>query len=949
LRYFILLPLLLSAALYATEYGRNKITGTDMDWWVIHSPHFDVYYEEGTENVAESTAVIAEREIRLLGDTFDYLPSNPIPIIVYRSPARFRQTTVLSQELGEGIGGFTEYYKGRIAVPFEGIWSDYRHVLAHELNHAYVYDMMYRRELTDIVTSRAPLWVMEGLAEYTSLGWDLDSEIEFRDMVISNYIVPVTQLNRRQDYLVYRQGQAIYHFMMERYGEERFLEFVRHMRSREGIEGAMSAAFDMTVSQFSDRFIEWARETYWAPVATGESPSDIGVPIMQGEGPRAKRLSLAGPVISPDGSAVAGCEYHHARFSGVVRSAVDGEELARPVEGGGLYDEGVSPMYRSMCFSPGSDSVAVAFHRQVSDGIRVSPLNGSAVELPVDFDLIRDPVWSPEGGQLAFCAMQEGSLDIWLWDMGTRNLRRLSDNEQGEFDLWWGKSGIWCVSEKPEEGLRSIQLWQTDGTMEVVHTCSETLSSPVETPEGLIFISSEHGQPDFFLFQGDSTSPVRLTDLYMTPDFPSWADSSEVGLFQASDWSGSGLFVTRDLTERHVHIPDSIHVCPEPGTPSDADTTDAADFSTGNWRIGPYQPAFSLDQVSANAGFDSYSGLTGNSYFIFSDVLAHHQMGVMANFSGQVSDMDLAVIYNNLSHRIQTGGAVYRFASRYVFEDTLGNRDYVRDIDIGASLGARYPLTRALRAGLSTSYQRISREGLWSDDMLFRENIYTVRANLVYDNALWGAVGPRVGSRMSLDFDLAPGFWDNASYFTGMIDLREYTWVSGEVTLATRLAGGMSFGEDKQRFFLGGALPHRRSTGDVEGVGDLYQFYTSYADQLRGWDYASLNGTRYAVASAELRYPVLNYLSLAAPIPMTLTRGRGVIFTDLGFATDDLSRLKFADADGGYSLRDLKMSIGTGFRLNVGFFVLKSDIAWRTDLSSISQKPEYYFTLATEF
>ena len=260
MRYFILLPLLLSAALYATEYGRNKITGTDMDWWVIHSPHFDVYYEEGTENVAESTAVIAEREIRLLGDTFDYLPSNPIPIIVYRSPARFRQTTVLSQELGEGIGGFTEYYKGRIAVPFEGIWSDYRHVLAHELNHAYVYDMMYRRELTDIITSRAPLWVMEGLAEYTSLGWDLDSEIEFRDMVISNYIVPVTQLNRRQDYLVYRQGQAIYHFMMERYGEERFLEFVRHMRSREGIEGAMSAAFDMTVSQFSDRFIEWARE-----------------------------------------------------------------------------------------------------------------------------------------------------------------------------------------------------------------------------------------------------------------------------------------------------------------------------------------------------------------------------------------------------------------------------------------------------------------------------------------------------------------------------------------------------------------------------------------------------------------------------------------------------------------------------------------------------------------
>lgn len=945
LKHFILLPLIISAALYATEYGRNKITGTDLDWWVIHSPHFDVYYEEGTENVAESTAVIAEREVRLLSDTFDYLPSDPIPIVVYRSPARFRQTTLLSQELGEGVGGFTEFYKGRIAIPFEGVWSNYRHVLAHELNHAYVYDMMYRRELTDIIRSRAPLWVMEGLAEYTSLGWDTASEVEFRDLVISNSIATVEELSRRGDYLVYRQGQAIYHFMVERYGQERFIEFVRHMRNRDGIEGAIRDAFDMTVAQFSERFIEWARETYWAEVATGDSPSDIGTPIMKGEGFRAQRLNLAAPVISPDGSAVAGCEYHHARFSGVVRSAVDGEEVSRVVGGGGFREETVSPMYRTMCFSSGSDSVAVAFHRQVSDGIKISALDGEAVEIPVDFQLIRDPVWNPRGGQIAFSALQDGYLDIWLWNIGTGVLERISSNEQGEFDLWWGSRGIWCVSEKPDEGLRSIQLWQTDGSMEVIHTCSEDLSFPVETPEGLLFISSEHGKPDFFLFSNDSTPPVRLTDLYTTPDYPSWADSSEVGLFQSGDWSGPGLFVARDLTERRSGLPDSVHVCAE----REPRSTGSAEFETGNWRLGPYQPSFSLDQVSANAGFDTYSGLTGNSYFIFSDVLSLHQMGVMANFSGQVNDMDMAIAYSNLAGRIQTGGAVYRFASRYVFEDSLGNRDYVRDINIGADLGIRYPFTRALRTGLSAGYQRVSREGLWSDDMHFRENIFSVGANLVYDNALWGAVGPRVGNRMSISFDYAPGLWDNAQYFTGMFDIRNYTWVSSEITLASRLAGGISFGDHRQRFFLGGVLPHRRSTGDVEGAGDLYQFYASYADMLRGWDYVSLNGTRYGVASLELRYPVLNYLSLAAPIPMTFTRGRGVIFTDLGFVSDDLKTFKGADTAGGYKLKDIRMSIGTGFRLNIGFFILKTDIAWRTDLSSISQKPEYYFTLSTEF
>ena len=911
---------------------------------MIHSTHFHVYYEAGTESVAESTVVIAEREIRLLGDTFDYLPSDPIPIIIYRSPSRFRQTTLMAGDMGEGVGGFTEFYKGRIAVPYTGIWSEYRHVLAHELNHAYVFDMMYRRRLIDIVRSKAPLWVMEGLAEYTSLGWDTASEVEFRDMVINNSIATVGELSNRGDYLVYREGQAIYHFMNERYGEERYHDFVRHMRGQDGIEGSIREAFGMTVDQFSERFIEWARETYWADVVDGESPSDVGTPIIQGEGRRASRVVLAGPVISPDGSRVAGCEYHHARFSGVVRSAVDGEEIFRPVSGGGVFEEAVSPMYKTMAFSPGSDSIAVAFHLVASDGIKISSMDGDPVTLPLEFELIRDPVWDPAGGRIAFSALRNATLDIWLYDMDSETLSRISDNEQGEFDLWWGESGIWCVSENPELKERTIQCWQTDGTFEVFHSCHEDLSSPVETPSGVIFISSEHGNPNFYLLQGDSLPILRLTNLYITPKSPSWADSSGIALFQASDWSGSGLFVVPDLTSRRCESPCSVHVCGDRGMPEQF-----AEYETGSWRVSPYQPEFSLDHVSANAGFDSYSGLTGNTYFIFSDVLALHQMGILANFSGQINDMDLAVQYSNMKHRFQSGGAVYRFVSRYVFEDSLGYRDYVRDLNLGGMLEVNYPFTKALRAGVAGNYRRLSREGLWSNDLLFRENIFSVQTNLVYDNALWGAVGPRVGSRMSVVFDYAPGFWDNAEYFTAMLDLREYTWVSSEGTLATRLAGGISFGQDKQRFFLGGALPHRRSTGDVEGVGDVYQFYSSYADLLRGWDYVSMNGTRYGVGSLELRFPILNYLSLAAPIPMTITRGRGVIFTDLGFVSNDLSTFKGATGQGGYRLKDIKMSFGVGFRLNVGFFVLRSDIAWRTDLSSVSQKPEYYFTMSTEF
>ncbi len=718
MKLFLVLLLFVAISAFATEFGRVKVTGTDDDWWVIHSPHFDVYYEEGTEAVAESSVVIAEREMNLLSETFNYLPSEPIPVIVYRSPARFRQTTLLPGDLGEGIGGFTEYYKGRVAVPYTGIWSDYRHVLAHELNHAFIFDMMYRRNLTNIVRSRAPLWVMEGLAEYTSLGWDTASELEFRDMVINNAITTVGDLSRRQDYLVYREGQAIYHFMSLRYGHDKYLEFVRRMRNRDGIEGTFEEVFDMSVNQFSERFIEWARESYWGEVATGESPSDIGTPIIQGEGREASRINLAGPVISPDGSMVAGCEYYHARFSAVVRSAIDGEVIFRPIAGGGVFEEAVSPMVRTMGFSPQSDSVVVAFHKQVTDGLKISEIGGSPIDLPVEFELIRDPVWNPQGGQIAFSALQGDFLDIWLYTISTDELVQISNNEQGEVDLWWGESGIWCISEEPSLRERSLQCWQTDGAMEEIYLSDEDLSSPIETPRGVVFISSACNESNFYLIEKNTDELIKLTDLYMVPQFSSWADSSGITLFQANDWSGGGIFVARDLEVGGTSVA-------EPANQSgDRDETIEVEyFNPENWHIAPYTPKFSLDDVSANAGFDSYSGLTGNSYFIFSDILAQNQLGILANFSGQVTDMDVAVYYANLKNRWQTGGSVYRFASRYVFEDSTGYRDYVRDISMGGSLNTTYPITKALRFGTSGYYRRVAREGLWSM-ICFSERIF---------------------------------------------------------------------------------------------------------------------------------------------------------------------------------------------------------------------------------
>ncbi|MFN5867456.1 MAG: hypothetical protein ACK45R_10725, partial [Candidatus Kapaibacterium sp.] len=51
--------------LYA-QFGQNKVQYQDFSWKYVSSEHFDVYYHEGLQTVAEFCAVKSEEALRTL-------------------------------------------------------------------------------------------------------------------------------------------------------------------------------------------------------------------------------------------------------------------------------------------------------------------------------------------------------------------------------------------------------------------------------------------------------------------------------------------------------------------------------------------------------------------------------------------------------------------------------------------------------------------------------------------------------------------------------------------------------------------------------------------------------------------------------------------------------------------------------------------------------------------
>ncbi|MGH2575417.1 MAG: hypothetical protein ACRDFC_06935, partial [Ignavibacteria bacterium] len=128
--------------LYA-QFGQNKVQYKVFDWYYMQSKHFDIYFDRGCDYIAQFTAVAAESSLTSIENNINYKIRNRIPIIIFNSHNEFQQNNIIDEYLPEGVGGVTELFKNRIALPFEGDYSTFRHVIHHEILHAYMNDMYY--------------------------------------------------------------------------------------------------------------------------------------------------------------------------------------------------------------------------------------------------------------------------------------------------------------------------------------------------------------------------------------------------------------------------------------------------------------------------------------------------------------------------------------------------------------------------------------------------------------------------------------------------------------------------------------------------------------------------------------------------------------------------------------------------------------------------------------
>ncbi len=549
-----LLLLCLPGVLSAQYFGRNKVQYTNFKFKVIQTEHFDVYFYERERVAAMDAARMAERSYARLSKVLNHEFKERKPIILYASHSDFMQTNA-TQVGGEGTGGVTDFARNRAVMPFTGSYSDFEHVLMHEMAHQFQYDIWSRGRagagFATLVAIAPPLWFAEGMAEYLSTGpINAETAMWLRDASLEGKLPTIDQMTvDPYEFFPYRFGHALWSYVAERWGDEAVGAILKATLAG-GVEPAFRRTIGLTLDQLSEQWRDAVQKRYLPEIGARARARAVADELLTEK--RSDGIYHLAPALSPDGSQVA--YFSEKDFYSVdlfLADGVTGEVKRR------ILKSGISSNYETYRFinsqanwSPDGKFLAFAAKRGPRDDILIVDVDRNKEVKRIELKLsgVTTPAWSPDGTRLVFTGYEGGLSDLYVVNRDGSGLRQLTDDKYADLHPVWSPDGAsiaFATDRGPDTDFRTLASgnWRialydlATGSVRVLdHMENGKNVSPQWSPDGrsLAFVSDRNGVSNVFLYDFEDEDVYQLTDFYtgaqgITPLSPvlSWASQAD--------------------------------------------------------------------------------------------------------------------------------------------------------------------------------------------------------------------------------------------------------------------------------------------------------------------------------------------------------------------------------------------------------------------------------------
>lgn len=980
--YFLVLLLFVGLSLQplsAQYFGRNKVQYKKFDFKVLKTEHFDIYFYPEMEAPAEQAARMAERWYKRLSRILEHELRGSQPLILYANSPHFQQTTAVMGELGEGTGGVTEMFKRRIVLPMGPSLADTDHVIGHELVHAFQMDMTSAgaSALASAAPTalRLPLWMIEGMAEYLSIGHDdPNTAMWMRDAIRREEEEELPTLKKLADpytYFPYRWGQSVWSYITGIWGDDAVGSIIKSAGRMGGYEAAINRVTGKSPEELSKEWHESMKEKYqpWLDKTDLIDP-DSRVLI---QGNKSNVLNVS-PALSPDGSQIVLLSTKDLfSIDLYLADALTGKFEKK------LVSTASDPEFESLQFIKSAGSWDASGKKFVFGAITkgkpvltIFNMENKKREKEFMFDKageIVSPTWSPDGRYIAFSAQTGGVTDLFLFDLGSEQLEHLTDDPYGDLMPDWSPDGrsIAFVTERFNTDLALLSTGPSRIAVLDVASRKIKLVSGFESAkninpqwapdsQSLYFISDQSGISNIYNVQLESEEINQVTNLFtgvsgITDSSPALTVAEDTGRMAYTMYEDGKYSIytieAQDLEGKRVEPEAENGSSPSVLPPRENAESEVLGLLKNplfglteeiEYEVDEYKPKLKLDYISqpqVGVGIDRFGTYGGGGIsLLFSDMLGHHNLGTTLMVSSRIQDSAAILAYQNARSRIGWGASLQRipyvyggYAAGFIDQVTYVEQEIIyRQVSYNASLFASYP------------FSKVQRFELWGGARAldFQNETYTYLYSGL-DGMLLDYQKESLPAPESLYFGYATAamVYDSSMFgATAPILGQSYTvQVSpyiGTLNYWNILADYRRYFMPVRPFTLAFRLMHYGRYGLDDSENRFYPIFIGYENMVRGYSSGSLGqsemdvynrllGDKILIGNVELRFPLFQMLGIGQGwygiLPMDF-----LAFFDTGLAYYDTGddRPWFMGGK-----RKPLSSLGVGVRMNLfGYFIL---------------------------
>ncbi|SMO45692.1 PD40 domain-containing protein [Solitalea koreensis] len=879
---------------YAQYFGRNKVQYEKFKFTILKTPHFDIYNYQTNDTVMRKFADLAERWYGRHKSVLLHSLESKNPIMIYNNHSDFSQTSLSEENIGVGTGGVTEGYRNRIFMPFFESYAQTDHVLGHEMVHAFQYDILKSDDSLSLNNIRnLPLWMVEGMAEYMSLGRkDSHTAMWMRDAVVNKDIPTLKDLSTTNKYFPYRYGQAFWAFVAGVWGDN-IIKPLYLNTAKFGYQMAVDSTLGYEEKVLSNMWKTRTMENY-APFMK-DTIALVGNRIIRKEDAGDMNIS---PVLSPDGKYITFLSERNLFSIDLFLAEVSTGRIIRKLSSATekLHVDDYNYIEDAGTWSPDGKSYAYIVSEKGKSNLVIVDINTGANKQQIiikGLPYFSNPTWSPDGNTILVTGLKDGHSDLFLYNLQTKKVRQLTNDYYSEIQGAWSKDGkkIVFVSDRgndtdlPKLKFGSFKICILDlasGRIDVkdffpgANNLNPQFSADSKR---IFFLSNADGMRNLYEFTIETGEINKLTKYFtgisgITEYAPALSvngpnDEIAYCLFKKGDYN---LYKAqaKDFPRFNVD-PEKVDFTASLLPPFDLPqesllTKNLSNFSQFNKDTSyiktPYRPKFSLVNVSSTGGvgvgYSQYgTGLAGGVGFQFGDILDRNQLFAVAQINGEIYDFGGQVQYINRAGRVNYGFGVshipYFSANQFVSVDTIHqgsnvietdsyNYDKIRTFVNQFAFYTYYPVSQTLRYEANLTLSR-----------------YSYRVDRISDNYVYvnGQAYDYYQSKGKVDAEQTYGVrpFSLATMELAYVgDNSQFGVTSPMKGQRFRLEGGRTFGDynvyslygDYRKYFyhkpwsiaLRGIYYGRY--GDKQDLNRLYPLFIGYDQFVRGYNQNSL-------------------------------------------------------------------------------------------------------------